>query len=500
VSHLDTLGPTALVMSICDSELGMQPDNTSVKPVHLANGLARALTGDVYDTKALAETLRPWVKNQRKGVLEERNPTSVILEKYTAAFGSGSDTDHVRVNTLRALALNVLGADEAVFEQADMSSYTLSSGRFVSRDLSDNRAGLFLAELLMAGNPGDAADLLREHLGDASDPHTVLAAPMLALAERKDAPDRSEDIERLKSLLAVDVEGNLQSPTLRALRDGFDRLARFERKQGSKLNSLRRLVLFGCFVVHVHVISRWSEAVPGASRPPIVLDLFDGKRNPIRDASRASLRAGGDAIERLLLDRLGEKFGHLDEDAVHKVLQDADALGKEREALAAAYSTASGPEATPGEALAAAYLQVAFQGKQPVNFLTELGRRAGYLTPWANEGRGGRLKKRYGVTAEFLETLVAATVEPDHMLDFGDFLNQLCDSFGILAGRAQDDDAVRTCNLYREQWTSSTTIAEEDLRMNVEALRHALLDTGYAREYADGQTVVLSAPESEAVR
>jgi hypothetical protein len=500
VSHLDTLRPTQLVMSICDAEFGLQPDNTSVKPVHLANGLARALTGDVYDTTALAQTLRRWVKNQGKGVLEERNPTDAILARYTDAFGSGIDTDHTRVNTLRSLALNVLGADGAVFDQADMSSYTLSSGRLVTRDPSDNRAGLFLAELLVAGGPGDASDLLLQLLGDDRDPHTTLAAPLLALAERKDAPDRSEDVERLKPLLSVGEAGALRSPTLSALRENFDRLARFEREQGSKLNSLRRMVLFGCFVVHVHMIARWSEAVPGAARPPILLDLFDGRRNPLRDASRATLRAGGDAIERLLMHRLGETLDHLDPDAVGRVLQDDDALGNEGKPLNAAYEASSAGGGTPGEALAWAYLQVAFQGKQPVNFLTELGRRAGYLTPWANQGRGGRLKKRYGVTAEFLETLVAATVELDDMVDFGDFLTELRESFGILAGRAQDDDAVRTCNVRHEQWTSQTTIAEEDLRMNVEALRQALLDTGYAREYADGQTVVLSAPEGEAVR
>ena len=32
---------------------------------------------------------------------------------------------------------------------------------------------------------------------------------------------------------------------------------------------------------------------------------------------------------------------------------------------------------------------------------------------WSNQGRGGKLRKRYTATAEFLETLVAATIEPD---------------------------------------------------------------------------------------
>ena len=45
--------------------------------------------------------------------------------------------------------------------------------------------------------------------------------------------------------------GEIVSPTLRHLRDAYYRLARFERHSGSKLNSLRRLMLFGCFLLHL---------------------------------------------------------------------------------------------------------------------------------------------------------------------------------------------------------------------------------------------------------
>lgn len=501
MSHLETLGPTRLVMRICDADLGFQPDNFSIKPVHLANGLARSLTGTVHDTTALAQSLRRWVRDQRAGVDRESNPTEVILERYGRAFRDGSDTEPDRVNTLRALARDVLGADDAVFQQSDKSSYTLATAQFVSPDPSDNRTGRFVAELLRAGGDGDAARFLLESLDDATDPYSTLAAPLLALGTSREAPAKDgPETEALAGLLACSSE-KLDSPILRSLRDSFDRLARFEAREGSKLNSMRRLVLFGCFVVHVHTISRWSEVDQGAPRPPILLDMFDGQRLPLRDASRATLRSGGEALERLLTYRLEEKLGHLNSDAVERVLGDADAMGKEQEALRGAYETQrSDPETPPGQALAQAYLNVAFAGNQPVNFLTELGRRAGYLTPWANQGRGGRTKKRYGASAEFLETLVAASVEPDEMLDFNEFLDRLRDSFGVLAGRARDDDAVRTCNLHGISWTSSTSIAEEDLRMNVDALRSALLETGYARAYADGQTVIASTPESESVR
>jgi hypothetical protein len=503
MNKIETLGPSGLVMQICDEDFGMQPDNFSIKPVHLANGLARALTGETNDTTALAQTLRRWVRDQRAGVDRESHPTEQILERYPAAFRDGTETEHERVNTLRALARDVLGADDAVFQQADKSSYTLANRRFVSPDPSDNRSGLFVAELLRAGGGGDAEALLLEHLDDDTDPYSTIAGPLLKLASSNEVSAHSTlENAALAGLLAIGgTNGRLQSPILSSLRESFDRLARFERREGSKLNSLRRMVLFGCFVVHVHMTSRWSEVEVGAPRPPILLDMFDGSRLPLRDASRATLRAAGEVLERLLILRLRERLGQLSEESVSRLLDNAQALKKEQQSLQEAYETQrSDPQVTPGEALVQAYLNVAFAGKQPLNFLTELGRRAGYLTPWANQGRGGRTKKRYGASAEFLETLVAATVEPDELLDFGEFLDRLRDSFGVLAGRAQDDDAVHTCDLDGQLWTTTTSIAEEDLRMNVEALRVAVLDTGYGREYADGQTVIASTPESESVR
>ena len=89
------------------------------------------------------------------------------------------------------------------------------------------------------------------------------------------------------------ANGRLVSPTLSNLRDAYDRLARFERQSGSKLNSLRRLMLFGSFVLHVHAVSRWSEREDHAPRPPILLDLFDGtlSRWPTRVARRSGPRA-----------------------------------------------------------------------------------------------------------------------------------------------------------------------------------------------------------------
>jgi hypothetical protein len=304
----------------------------------------------------------------------------------------------------------------------------------------------------------------------------------------------AEGIAALSAQLFDVSKGELLSPSLQRLRVAFERLARFEEVEHSKLNSLRRLVLFGCFALHVHMLSRWSEVKPGQPRPPILLDLFNGGRAAIRDASRATVRAAGDAVEGLLHDRISEYM--------EQALQE----GSNRKAILAIEgvrdrfrSYHEGPMSEI-QALTEVYLDMGVEavGCQPVEYLTELGRRAGYMTPWAIQGRGGKLQKRYGLNDEFLEVLVAATVEPNDPLEFNEFLDRLLDDYGIVVGRPKDDEVIRRNNLNAAQFGTPTSIPEEELRLNVATLRRAIEGIGYAKTYADGRTLITTHPDAAA--
>lgn len=496
--------PVDWLYEVYDEEFGLRFTNFSIKPVHVANGLARALTERSYRTEALSRTLRRWVTKQRLGVDEERYPNEQILMSYGAAFEplKGSKPDTQRLNRLRALAKDVLAADDAVFPDADKSSFTLSNERFITRDPSDVRAGLFLARLLRA-EPVDrqnAADLFTELLTTETDAWTTLALPLLELGEARDEVldgGARERAAKADHLFVPDGE-HLASPTLAVLRDSFDRLARFERLGGSKLNSMRRIVLFGCFVVQVHAISRWHERNAGAPRPPILLDMFDGTVKSVRDASRATLRAGGDAVEGLVLERFGE-YVTAEVGTTQAAISSALEAEGVDDALKADVENLIAGGRTPADALTQALVDAALNTvrEHPLGALVELGRRAGFLTPWANNGRGGKLQKRYTATAEFLETLIAATIEPGDPLEFPEFLDRLGEDFGIVVGRSQDDRLIRENNLHGAQFGPPTAINEEDLRRNVSELRKLVVETGYGKSYADGRTVVTTAPEGD---
>lgn len=490
-----------LLESVFDEEFGFRLTNFSIKPVHVANGLARALSGRTYDTTAVTKLVRRYVRNQKLGVDEERYPNAEIIADYASAFASskGHEPDVLKVTRLRSLAFDVLAADGAVFPT--QQSFTLSNERFITTDLSDVRMGLFLSRLLTAEPDGriEAADYLRKLLQSESDPWTTLALPVLAFGDAREETPSAEVAERIAKSghLFETANGELVSPTLRNLRDAYDRLARFERHSGSKLNSLRRLMLFGCFVLHVHAVSRWSEREDHAPRPPILLDLFDGTLVSVADASRATLRAAGDAIDGVIRSRFHEhvvaEYGTTGKQIDAALLESG--LG---DRVAALYGTYCEGGTEPADALARAMAEDAVDREReaPVGSLVELGRRAGFLAPWSNQGRGGKLRKRYTATAEFLETLVAATVEPDDPAEFPEFLERLRDYFGVLVGRPEDDAVIRHTNLRDEEfWPPVVSINEEDLRRNVEEFRKLLVESGYAKAYADGRTMVTTRPE-----
>lgn len=86
-------------------------------------------------------------------------------------------------------------------------------------------------------------------------------------------------------------------------------------------------------------------------------------------------------------------------------------------------------------------------------------------------------------------------MDPEDPLEFPEFLDRLKDDFGVLVGRPEDDPMIRHNNLSADQFGPPTSINEEDLRRNVVELRHLLIETGYAKSYADGRTIVTTEPE-----
>jgi hypothetical protein len=494
--------PDAVLRRIYDEEFGFLPTNSSMKPVHVANGLFRRITGVTTDFRPLGEVVRQYKLKGNK-TLVEGNPNETILKKYGPRFtdGYGNAPSDDKMTAFRALAKETLGADGAAFDTGQ-SSFTLSHRRMITTDVSDNGSGDLLAGFLFAGadqRPARGAELVRSLLEEETDPWTMIGWPMLGVGDERDATVTGAAqvrAERVVDLLATDAGGHFVSPTLRELRSRSDQLAEYEAAYGAKLTTLRRMVLFGCFCIHVHMIRRCGDVVPDGPRPPILLDLLDGRKRSLREASAATLQAGFRAIEQLVLHRIGEHIAAVSGDDVEGFL-DSLPVTSDNDAIRAEYE-AQRLGVDPKDALAEAYWRTGYSGVGPTSVkgypwhaLLALGRRSGYLLPQDDRGRGGKEHKRYGANAEFAEVLVAATVTPGDPLDFDDFLDRLRESFGIVVGRRVDFDIIRRNELRQgAALQRSVSVNENDLRLNLLTFKNLMIDIGFAKSYADGRTVV----------
>ena len=218
--------------------------------------------------------------------------------------------------------------------------------------------------------------------------------------------------------------------------------------------------------------------------------MTDGVNVGVRDASRSTLQSAANSLEGLLLEctrkRMLETYGVTEIVSLDEILMTTEVMSAVGGNLTSYVSAGFDPL----HALAQSYFDMGIGREHPIGFFIELGRRAGYLTPWSNNGRGGKLTKRYSATPEFLETLVDSTIEPDDPLEFGEFLDALRDQYGVIVGQQSDEEYVRRNNLRPSQFGAPTAVNEEDLRVNLEVMRSQLVEAGLARQYADGRTIV----------
>jgi hypothetical protein len=272
----------------------------------------------------------------------------------------------------------------------------------------------------------------------------------------------------------------------------------YEKLHGAKLATLRRLLMFGVFTLHVHMIRRYGDSLGDGPWPPILLDLFDGRKRSLREASAATLQAGLRAIEQVVVRRIRSELEPACADVGVDAFLEGLPPGADTDRIHTQYRThLHGNNAL--DALTEAYWIAGYEGGErqrsvkgfPWHSPISLGRRAGYLLPYSNQGQGGREHKRYGANAEFAEIIVAATVPPGDPMEFDEFLDQLRESFGIVVGRRADFEIIRRNDLRPKGALQKTvSVNENDLRANLHAFRDLIIDIGFAKSYADGRTIV----------
>jgi hypothetical protein len=486
-----------ILNGVFDHEVSWRPSSGSIKPVHVANGFVRALTGQQFDVERLHQFVVWWKHGKRPD--EERSYDALVREDPTYASIAGSSGAFDRA---RRFLGGLLNADSGLYPAAAMSDMTLTCVQMASRSGNDRGLGNFGAALLRAGAGSRAlADaVVRAAATDKpEDPITVAVWPLLATDGKKVKVTSNR-------LSALECPHNAQF--VRALQEAATDLATHEVAQGNRLRTLERVVQFTCVAPLVHAQALGANGDP-AARIPLLLAMGGALSDEVTTASELSMRLVYEAFEEWLADRLADRIARrepLDGESsvlecssdgreVRRIFRGIGSAEKEHpapdeetlESRMAAFQEArlefgrEEPSKVLGHALVSAYLQEYSSGG-PREFLGGLSRRVGLIYPHF-QGRGTR---RLRPSTAVLDMLVRACVPSGQSVSLPTFLGRLWERFGLLTGGHRSeawDDVVALHN-------HGITIDAAALDENTEMLVTQLEAMGLARRYADNVTFV----------
>ncbi len=483
---------------IVDRVLGYSP-KIEIKPVHLANGLFRAVHGEFLDKRDMLV--------QHKAFMPSHYPKASDIPEF------------LQKNKLdRQMLHMLLSADKAVFKDVNFSSYTLTHATHITSDNHDRGTGRWLRAILENENGGGQSkalkllkNLLVEPDSGRSDEISVLTLPLVKDSKKWRQVKLYEQQEHPGSL-ATDSEGNFCDPLLNSICKGFDCLADFSDMPNAgrvdKLSILHRLVTWACFCVYLHLTNSgfMDERMHGDSprRVPMLFCVTERPASTLKVASRHSrywVRRSIDLFFRRQIlqyvrtNLVNEKInGKWCTDEARQRIDSIEwrrrsgGMKKTKGKIAEfpqkcrdffdSYHTTAGQ--SPDEAFANAVTDMfdSALSSKPWDVARSLGTRIALLSPTRRPNH-----KLYTPRPSFLEVLVRASISQGTEMPLADLAEEWHQHYGILFGALGNENEIL------EEWDIHA-VDREEYSANVDALARLLEMSGYARRYADGVVIV----------
>lgn len=511
---------TKVLDAVYEIKVGWSPSSGSIKPVHIANGLFRALSGKRFDISDVVKFAVPGRKGKEPD--EDRTFEALVLHCNDPRFKEfARENKKDSFERIREAIRGLIDADKAVYPSASHSSLSLTCRQMISSDTNDRHVGEFMAALLRGPKPDDPNPLAaliskvldgngtsnKERVEKPQDPISFLVWPLLSEKPASYLPNNDKKC-------VVYTNGSLKT-FIDNLNSAAKNLVEHEKEQSNRLATLQKSVQFVCLMLIAHAQALASDGKT-ERRIPLFLSMDAAKGSSLALASEISLNAFYAAFEDWLARQLaamlknGAKLYDKDPDkdpseapqtpkTLHratvrawlKKFTDKDGnepndkiieirLGFFEQALAQ-----YGREdvyLVLGETLAKCSFEEYISGG-PREFLQAVGKRIGLVYPY---GQGRTRDKRIRPSVHILNLLVKACVPANKSIPFNEFLDRLWERFGIIAGGridTQHSDPELLAAI-------GADVSPSDLQENCAALIECLSEIGLARKYPDNISYV----------
>ena len=471
---------------------GFPATSKSLRPVHIAHGLFSYSLGYTKDNEKLRELVdKP-----------SDNPASDLDESIKNRFNINNRTDdEKRLDQARLFMRKVLDNDDSVYSDKKFNAPTCSSDWFVnnahiSHTLSAEDYAPFLYRAVKKSE--DLNKKLKSNLENRSDGISLLFRPLLM----DDEEERTDKDEWSSPELGETYKNGVGE----VIESGFDNLGSYigDRSKDEKfLRDLRWLVRYSTFSMHLYMINRnieINEDIDKSDKTPILLNYSNSEA--VKEASIETINKGLSQVEEAtkkgvesLLKQKGAK--DFDKEEFLRLLNNQEILDlgnkseKKKEnitesfkQLYKAHENKEDFQTLVDSVNDAIHFESQFNTYTPRGTIGTFSWRIGLVKP-----RGNRSNKRYyEPDIELLEAIVLSVLNPSDRMPIAKLCERLRKRYGIIVGGTTKD--IEHLNEWGIQIGSTSSRKDPLKNQNFEAFKDILVDLGYAKEYADGVTIV----------
>lgn len=487
--------------AICKQVIGFLPTSSSIKPLHIANGLFRRCLGECCDISAVHE----WVTSERR-----KNPAILssekIKQKYEPIFYEGEQESVDNIASVRFVLEELFDQDKAAFPSLNETVLSISSRWLVKgRVSSEADIDKFNYEILsqkIDSRQSEAIALIKQALKDDCDDLTRLIKPIIIHKQNELRESEREYVTKNEQFSSFN-EFRLDICQI-IIRKAYDNLVDNMRLTGQDKNSLlvlQRIVNLACFSTIFYLISA-NNTKHGGERIPLLLDSGIGLAS-IEYASEECLIAAKKSVEALFINsiqtQLLEEIAHGDswqecEAYIESMMLDekkykSTEVRKELKTLFNSFcADGEGPIRALARALQFCIYTYVYPNCTPSDFCSRgLSVRLGLVGPIGNAVK----KKRLLTNRFLLETLTLSVVTEEELregIEIRELGNRLREMYNIIIGT----DAELDYRLLEKSNISQNTPGDlrGELSLNARAIAEMYISMRLAKKYADGVTII----------
>lgn len=472
-------------------DLGFYAASNSIKPLYVANGLFREVTGTTCDISDIYE----WVRAENsKNSLSSKE----ILEKYASIIikREGEEASIEELKEIRYYLEKLFNPDSNIQSGDAFSVPNISSIWQVRSSVrAEQGVGSFLYKILNGqyeGTKSKAIEIIDKALKDDDDDITRTVKPIIASkSDRKWRRDLS--IEEIDYMIAPD--------TIITVRKGFDCLAENCMDETGKLLEdslmiLRRMTNYAMFALFFY-LSDINHTKYADEKVPLLIDAGTGLGAIVNASSKCFVECKK-SMERYTVNFVKDWLiaSNIISDVtskkkcLHYLSEDINVTDKIRDVLCLQFENncklGDEPIVAMAKSIQYAMYTETYSDTTPSDFCSGIGAKAGLVGPSRNTNYRRLLINRF-----LLETIILSAVSRKQLeagIELKELGSILRNRYNIIIGTDIDKDYEMLNKFGIAQNTP------EDLRgalsINAQEIADKLISLGLGKRYADGVTII----------